>query len=392
MKKIVLIFIFLNMLTITYSQKKTNLPLSADSLATGNYKDVLSSFFQLALDKLTGPNKEIRFTSNPFAVMARMDTSLLRDREYYNYRHLRDLNFSFTVKLDNSYNFNGFSSGIKYALINRRDETVSHIFIHDVLKDSTTQNLFALNNDLQKYISGLSNDTAAQNKFQNQKTKFFRGEINFDQLDKDFQQKVMQVAKEENLDHLSAIMKTDSKFNIKKTAADIYKDIKENINNKVLWTVGFSDTTYNNKFMFSNMVLTSELLKGIDKMKSKDIELHMKANMQLVDDSLKTGKDLKRSMFGFEPGLNFVLKNKNTLKSFFEFKLSGAYSHTFSTLYNGEKRDSLTLNGNLRIRIYDDIWIPLEIKYDPYSGNVFGLLNIKVNFTALGKMAKSLDN
>ena len=391
MKKLLLLFICLNVLTITYSQKKTNLPLSADSLATGNYKDALGSFFQLAFDKFTGAQKELRFTSNPYAVMARLDTSLLIDKEYYKYRHLRDLNFSFAAKLDNAYKFNGFSSGIKYALINRRDETVSLIFIHDVLSNETVQDLTTVNTELQKFSSAQST-TAEQDRIQNQKTKFTRGEINFDGLDKDIQQKIIEIATKNKLDHLSAIIKEDPKFNFKKTAADIYKDVKEKINNKLLWTIGFTDTTYNNKFMFSNIVLSSELLKGIDKMKTRDIELNLKAAVQFVDDSLKTGKDLKRSIFSFEPGLNFVLKNKNTLKSMFEFKLSGRYSHTFTTLYNREKKDSLTVNAMLRIRIYNDIWIPLEIKYDPYSGNVFGFLNVRINFTALGKDAKSLTN
>jgi hypothetical protein len=75
----------------------------------------------------------------------------------------------------------------------------------------------------------------------------------------------------------------------------------------------------------------------------------------------------------------------------FECKLSGRYSHTFTTLYNREKKDSVTVNAMLRIRIYNEIWVPLEIKYDPYSGNVFGFLNVRLNFTALGKMAKDLS-
>ena len=113
--------------------------------------------------------------------------------------------------------------------------------------------------------------------------------------------------------------------------------------------------------------------------------------MQFADDSLKSGRDLKRSVFSFEPVVNFVLKTKNTRKSFFEFKLSGGYYHTFSSLYEGEKKDLVTLNGTIRIRILNDIWIPLEIKYDPDAGKVFGFLNVRANFTALGKMAKDIS-
>lgn len=41
-----------------FAQKKVANPvLTADSLATGNYKDVLNSFFQLAFERMTSPNK-----------------------------------------------------------------------------------------------------------------------------------------------------------------------------------------------------------------------------------------------------------------------------------------------------------------------------------------------
>src|SRR3982751_5635416 len=118
-------------LCMAQKKPKDTVPLifTADSLATGNYKDVLSSFFQLAFNNFTGPNKELRFTSNPFAVMAKWDSTLLIDTNYYRYRHLRKLNFSFAGKLDSAYRFNGFSSSIKYALVDQRDITVSREFI-----------------------------------------------------------------------------------------------------------------------------------------------------------------------------------------------------------------------------------------------------------------------
>ena len=388
MKKILLFFISIYFIGPIFSQTKTNIPINADSLATANYKDVLNSFFQLAVDRFTGPKKEIRFTSNPFAVMAKLDTSLLMDREYYKYRHMRDLNFSFSAKLDSSYRFNGFSAGVKYALINQRDETVSRLFVNDVLFDSKTQELFALNMALEQSISTFLNDPINGKIIRVQKTKFFNGDLNFNQLNKSFQQKIIQILKEKNLAILLNLIKEEPSFNIKKTKTQIYDAIKEKINNRLLWTVGVTDTSYNDKLMFSNIVFSSDLVKGIDNMKSKDIELNLRAALQLVDDSSKKGNDLKRSIFSFEPGLNFVFKNKNNLKSIFEFKLSGSYYHTFSNLYKSEKRDSVTVNSTLRIRVYNDIWIPIEIKYDPYSGNIFGFFNVRVNFTAMGKLLK----
>ncbi len=67
-----------------FSQDKTGIhPLTAeDSLASGNYKDVLSSFFKLAANDLIGNTKNLSFTSNPFAVASKLNPALLIDTNY----------------------------------------------------------------------------------------------------------------------------------------------------------------------------------------------------------------------------------------------------------------------------------------------------------------------
>src|SRR5215203_293069 len=110
---------------ITASKVKTI--LTADSLRSGNAKDVLTSFFQLSFNRLTGPDKELNFNSNPFAIMLKSNPELAIDSDYYRYRALRKTNFGFGIKLDTSFRFNGFSSGIKYALIDQRDSSTSKL-------------------------------------------------------------------------------------------------------------------------------------------------------------------------------------------------------------------------------------------------------------------------
>jgi hypothetical protein len=68
--------------------------------------------------------------------------------------------------------------------------------------------------------------------------------------------------------------------------------------------------------------------------------------------------------------------------------LSATYYRNLSNLYQNEERSRLTVNGTARVRLFDDIWVPLEIKYDPVNGNVFGLINVKFNFTALSSLVK----
>jgi hypothetical protein len=380
---------------ISLAQKSpvSNPALTADSLATGNYKDVLKSFFQLAFDNLTSDKKELRFTSSPFAVMAQWDSSILVNESYVKYKALRNLNFSFALKLDTNYKFNGFSSGVKYALINKRDETVSRQFVALVQNDKTIKQLFTLTNAVFAYISK-QDSFAFQQQLIAEANAFFSGSKNLNQLDSGLQAQIkLLAASNPATAGVSALMAADPAFNINKTGQAIYDDFKKNFHTRPLLTIALDDTTYKDKFFFSNVTLSMQYLQGITSAERKnEIELDLKTALQLTDDTLRKGYDLKHSFFSFEPGINIVLKTRATHNSFFEMKVGGGYYRTFSSLYAGEEREVITLNSTVRIRIFGDIWIPIDIKYDPKTGNVFGFLNVRANFKALKKTGKFLSN
>jgi hypothetical protein len=159
----------------------------------------------------------------------------------------------------------------------------------------------------------------------------------------------------------------------------IFDSLKSSIKNNLLWTLAINDTTSKDQFMFTNIVVFSELAKGIFKYKpGSNLELNIRAACNFLKDTLK------RAIFSFEPGVNWVIRNKNNDRSLMELKFNGSYVHNFSSLYKNEQRDKLTLDGTLNIRIMDDMWIPLKIKYDPRDGNFFGLFQVKLNFKGMG--------
>jgi hypothetical protein len=373
--------------TISIGQQQAKLALSADSLATGNYKDVLKSFFQLAFNRFTSKDKELQFSSNPFAVMAKLDSTLLIDTNYFRYTHLRNLNFAFGARLDSSYRFNGFSSGIKYAIVNKRDETVSQEF---------AKAAYQANDEYNKLTIGIGAFVAALDRNDSRRTLYisqYNSLLNdttfkLSQVDKDFQKIIRHVADSLKLEGFLALS-NDKNLIIRKVQRQTYDSLREIFQKGLLWTVGITDTTYKDQFFFSNVDLNTELVKGIGKAKpGSNWELNIKAGVNWVDDTLAAGRDLRRNIFSFEPGLNWVFRTKNTLKSFFEFKFSGSYYHIFNGIYKDESDNKITVNGTLRIRIINDIWVPLEIKYDPKTGNVFGFLNVRANFQGLRNLIK----
>lgn len=374
---------------------------SADSLASGNFKDILTSFYQLAFDNLTGPNKELNFNSNPFAIMLRNNPKLAIDKDYYKYRTLRKLNFGFGVRLDTSYRFSGFSSTIKYALINKRDSTTSRILFYNLKQDSLNLDVKNLQLKLLEYLNKNYPSRDSTNNLPIDSNINFRKAFNsellkmvstkpytsFNSLDSNFRMIVDSIAKENKLQTFLALIESDPTVSIQQQLDETFKSLKNDIKNDLLWTVSLSDTTYKDQFFFSNITFATELSKGLTKPKpGSNLELNIRAYLNFTDDSLTLNRDLKRVIFSFEPGVNWVIRNKNNDQSFLEFKLGGSYTHNFSSLYAEEKRDNLMFDGILRVRVFSDIWIPLQFKYDPKTGNVFGFLNVKANFTAMSKL------
>ena len=372
---------------------------TADSLVSGNTKDVLTKFFQLAFNNLTGNNKEFNFNSNPFAVMLKSNPRLNIDHYYSKYNSLRKLNFGFGIKLDTSYRFNGFFSGIKYALIDERDYTTSRLFAVGLQVNGFAAERKRLNTALRDFAQArfqasakTDADRKERNEFLAMVSEFFNKEKPFDSLDTSFKKIVMDIVQERNLQNINNLLSADPSSSLRTNDMKVFEALKDSIKNCALWTIGLSDTTYRDQFAFSNVVLNTEFSKGIFKPRpgTNNIELNIKAAANFLKDTMQTGNNLKRVVFDIEAGFNWVIRDKYNQRPMFEFKASSTFYHNFTSLYQDEERNVFTLNGMARIRVYEDIWVPFEIRYDPSNGNVFGFLNVKANFTGMGKLIKDI--
>jgi len=392
-RTLILFIIVFSAHKISLGQKKTLNPVfTADSLKSGNSKDVLTSFFQLAFDNLVGPQKELRFSSNPYAVMMRANPDLAVDSSYLRYTALRNLNFNFNLKLDTSFKFNGFSSGINYSILNRRDYTVFREFL--TLVETKNFEYHKLNGLVVDSISALvatGNDSVTRKlgfKLNDEWTKLTtKGTgFTFNMLSTDVKAILLDLATKNNLEEAKRLISSNAKMSISSKAAEEYEKVRNAFKQRALWTIGISDTTYKDQFMFSNVVVSTQFLKGISRPESNHgLEVDIRGKLNFLNDTLISGKDLKRSLLNFEGGLNYVWRSKKTDLSFVELKMSAAYSKIFNGIYLNEREEVFTLNGTLRVRIISDIWVPIEFKYDPDLGNVFGFLSVRANFSALNK-------
>ncbi len=384
--RIIMLFALQPLVLAIYAQEEKPIPVfTADSLASGNYKDVLTSFFQLAFDNLVGPEKDFKFTTNPYAIMMRANPQLAVDTSYLRYTALRNLNFGFSIRLDTSFKFNGFTTGINYAIINKRDHTVYRQFL-DLLKMRTNE-YRRMNRAIGRRISQLvATDSVLAEKMQQQWEELGKrnSQLSFATISDEVRTELLKIATDSGLTDLQTVIGSRANINVFDKTDEQYRQARDLFKNRLLWTLGVADTTYNDQFFFSNIAITTQVLKGFTNPSSANgLELDIKATYNFVDDTARSGRDLKRSLLNAEAGINYVRRSKRTDLSLFELKFNASYQRIFSGAYIEERKEAFTLNGTMRLRIFDDIWVPLKFQYDPKNGNVFGLLSIKANFTAL---------
>jgi hypothetical protein len=350
---------------------------TAADLKTGNSQDVLISFFQLAINDLTGKEKTFRFQSSLFALKAKTDPTLFIDTNFLKQTRARNFVFAIAPSFDSTFRFKSNTVGVKYALINNRDKA-----IFDFALPSEGEWNEVHTTSLQEYARTLPNGVADP-KYKLAKNFFLDVEEDEDgnkrtplsQLPKDFQ-----IILQDNLDK-SRSFHFSSFENFRDTLAGEYAAMAQYVENRSLWTVD-GNFAHDRNAKFSRVNFNSEFLKGILKNSSRsNLELNLRASFDFDDDTATAfSTELTRRTFAFAAGLNWIVTKNRRSQSIVELKGALSYNNIFGGRYLGEDRNKLIAEGTFRIRISNDFWIPFDIKYDPGSGNVFGFLSVRSNF------------
>ncbi len=368
---------------------------TAENLVSGNTKDVLTSFFQLAANDLTGNNKEFKFSSSIFAIMLKSNPSLNMDKRYFTKGSFaRNTSLNWAIKLDSSYRFNGASFGFKTAIINRRDLAVSKRFLNDakavLMKD------FDMHDALIEYIQASTiSDTDKRNKLFAEAKRVAADTTGyaFNHMSPDLKSIYIKAYSDStghkvlNDMNLSGGIPSQSFY---ASARASFDSLKTCYATKPIVVLGCDLKTYKDQFMFSEINIYLDGTGSAFHSSGNDVDFDwvLKANLHIQDDSTRAVRDLTRNLLNAEGGFNIVFRNKVAISTF-EMKVSAAYEKIFTGKYAWEHDKLFTLNGTARIRISKDLTIPMTIKYDPEHSNVLGLLSITSNFDGLANLLSS---
>jgi len=360
---------------------------TANDLKTGNLQDVFASFFQLAATDLAGKNKSFDFKSTLFALRVKTDPALNIDTNYV--RHSFDRNFQFNVslRLDSQFKFNGFSGGFTWAAVNKRDSTVlSFIGSEDDLRFKKSTKLLS---DLEEnYFYPLRNhnpNDAGYGRFIKVSDSILYSKVY--RITKKITSSRGIIVLDSFPEPFKSYLIPDSAglagYNILKYAFD--KALAE-VATKPLLTFSLN-SAFNKQSGFDSAQFGFVYLQGLVK-KKKNIELDLRGNISSKDTLIN--QDHYRTLWNIKGGLNFsLLSNNKTQASIFEFKPYLEYDNVLTGLLPGEARNMFLCNAELRLRITNNLWLPLTIKYDTQKGNFLGFLNISLNMNAFKVSAKS---
>jgi hypothetical protein len=349
------------------SSQSKELIRTANDLKSGNWQDVLASFFQLAAGDITGKDHALSFKANLFAIKAKADSTLLVDTNYVRQKFARNFQFDFSLKLDTAYHFNGFKAGFTWALLNKRDSTVVQFFNNYSLQFNRSLQIV-----LVAYRASLSNSSGGFNspedslKYKKVKDAidkgFAEGTFASDVFPKNF--------RDPRLDILY------------KNSDSTLRDFLKKVAMQPLLTLSAKGNFDKQKGFLNGGDAELVYLQGLSIKSGGRIESDLRANIGVKDTVLNT-KTIRRTVFDIKAGFNISWVKNN--KSIFEFKPYAEYKSILKGTIPGEKKESFYASGEFRLRVTDNLWVPLTIKYDVKKGNFLGFLNVSLNMNAFKK-------
>lgn len=334
---------------------------------SGNYKDIFASFFQLASTNLSGNNKTIDFNSTLFELKSKANPDLRKDVNYIRETFSRNFQFNFKVNLNKDFKYQGFTGGFTWAAYNGRDKSIVKFGEKfDSMFDAFNQN--TLNPAQKRLVIKIVHDSTLsdkERKLQLQKVRdIFSQYINDKKVNREdkLANEFMKEIESEEANFLDSIHKYMENY---------YQEVEA----KPLWTIS-ADGTANTEGKFNKASFGTIFLVG-NKKAWNEIDLRAKLT---YTDTLKL-EHLPRTGFNAKAGMNFKIGKDKQQQSYFEIKTYFEYNHLFNNLTIDEKKNNLLANADFRIRLTDDIWIPITIKYDATNkGNFYGFLNVTYNF------------
>lgn len=328
---------------------------------SGNAKDVLHTFIQLAAKDFSGNNPSFGMSTTLFALKLKGDSSLLQDTKLVKETFSRNFQFNFNVNVDSVFKLKGFTGGFTYAIINQRDHKL--VRFHENTVTAYRQYFGARQNAAQAFtakVMASNYDIGTKTKMLDSLNKYRNDTTQTNMMPSYYSAIVIGNA-------IIANKAFKQKIDSMRAAEYLQAD------KAWLWTVSAKAST-NTDNRFNSGSLNTVLLKGGAQ------ELDVRGALNYTDTVVVSA--ISRWKLTSSAGFNLALVQSPT-GNLVEFKPYFSYDSIIKGLLPGEEKDVFAANADLRVRITKTVWIPFTLKYDLQKHNFLGFLNVSLNMDAL---------
>ncbi|MET3127271.1 hypothetical protein ABID42_002377 [Arcicella rosea] len=276
-----------------------------------------------------------------------------------------------TFDSQNQQKVKGLNLNLKYAIINNRDPETYRFYAKTEKFSKLVKNLLPtliqINYDYQSLANDPSIDTTVKNRLKNSLIKFTEKQ-DFSLLDPLLLTKV----------YKSSIQAFEANV---ATATKSYDSTINKMNNASIWTIALNSNYANKKW--SEITLQTEFIKGLGGIEQEredyPWDLYGGVFFKNLQDTTNLEKSINRTVLTGKFGVNKVLAlTKSDIKSSaLEVLLNVEYNYIPRGRYSNEEEKTFMLASTISIRLAQNVYFPVEIKYDPKNGNFFGFLKIK---------------
>ncbi len=329
--------------------------------------DALTQFFQANLS--TGASGGYDFKATLFGLKKffssdSLNASAIYLRQYYP----RNLEFALGLhKGSSDGNYSLLTSGFKLAVINNRDKSTVNFAAedHGALSRDIDIVTSAEYDAFREYNDQIANDPEKSKELAAATRKFKKsGNI------RDFPQAMQDLYNKK----LIAQGKDPATFSLQ----DEYDRIGKLIDKRGVLTLSFNPTYDYNHSRFDSTGVNVSYLVGFGNYK-KPWNIDLEGSALYFHDSSSKKPDLGRSVYILKAGINKVLAYDSKLNPLIELELAYEDDYIGNGRYASEKNNQPKIVNILRVHISKEITLPLTLKYDLNTPNLFGIFSFQWN-------------
>ena len=149
------------------------------------------------------------------------------------------------------------------------------------------------------------------------------------------------------------------------------KEIQNRLGRKPLWTISILDQYDFKGSRTSSMAVTTLTTIHPFEINDKPVSFDLSMAYSWAYDTTKALANLDRRTLKIELGKNIQIYN------FLEVKPAASYSRVLSALYANEDENKVEASITPRLKINNQFWMPVTIKYDPKHPELFGFISIQ---------------